>query len=164
VSIGEGKCCSDFGKRVCQFNTRESSMTGDPLKAWAAREEKESERTQISQKNFGWRNAKSVKRRIRADWKWHVWDGWHHSRPYTSARDSAEKLERLGHFSRTEKRRISIFCRPCKRLHLRHPKEKGQPSVHMITSDAGRLLRKEQPLMKVVTVKFGGSPGWGGGS
>jgi len=72
----------------------------------ATREERESERYQISQKDFGWRNAGSVERRVRADWesvrkradwKWHDfrWE-WHHSRPCTSARDSAEKLEETG--------------------------------------------------------------------
>jgi len=34
--------------------------------------------------------------RKRADWNWHVfrWE-WRHSRPCTSARDSAEKLEEI---------------------------------------------------------------------
>jgi len=35
----------------------------------ATREERESERSQISQKDFGWRNAGPEERRVRADWK-----------------------------------------------------------------------------------------------
>jgi len=104
-NMGEGEYCSGFGKRVSQFITGKISVTGDPLEPWATREEKESERSQISQKDFGWRNAGAVKRKTRgdwesaekpADWHWHVlrWDR-HHSRPCTSARDSAEKLEEI---------------------------------------------------------------------
>jgi len=69
---------------------------------------------------FGLRNTEAVERRARANWesvrkraeraranwesvrkradsKWHVfrWE-WHHSRPCTSARDTAEKLEEMG--------------------------------------------------------------------
>jgi len=32
-------------------------------------EERESEKSQISQKDFGWRNAGAVERRARADWE-----------------------------------------------------------------------------------------------
>jgi len=44
-NMGEGKCCSGFGKRVCKFI------------------EKETERYRISQNDFGWRNAGAVERR-----------------------------------------------------------------------------------------------------
>jgi len=43
-------------------------MTGDPLKLRATRE-RESERSQTSQKDFAWRNAGAEKRRVRADWE-----------------------------------------------------------------------------------------------
>jgi len=60
-------------------------MIGDPLMLKATREERESERFQISQKDFGWKNVEAVERRVRSDWesvkkradrKWHVlrWD------------------------------------------------------------------------------------------
>jgi len=35
----------------------------------AIRKEREAERSQISQKDFGWRNAGAVKRRVMADWE-----------------------------------------------------------------------------------------------
>jgi len=62
---------------------------------------------------------------------------------------------------------MSIFRRPLGHLHLRRSNERGRAIV--TTSDVGRLRRKsaeasdrpgwerEQPSMKVVTVKFGGS-------
>jgi len=31
--MGKGECCSGFGKRVCQFISVKSSVTGDPLEA-----------------------------------------------------------------------------------------------------------------------------------
>jgi len=42
-------------------------MTGTHWKFRATREERESERAQISQKNFGWKNARVVERRERDD-------------------------------------------------------------------------------------------------
>jgi len=30
-NMGNGECCSGFGKRVCPFISGKSSMTGDPL-------------------------------------------------------------------------------------------------------------------------------------
>jgi len=44
-------------------------VTGDPLGLRVKREERETDRAQISQKDFGWRNAGAVERRARADWK-----------------------------------------------------------------------------------------------
>jgi len=35
----------------------------------AKREERESERFQIAQKDFGWRNTRAVERRERVDWE-----------------------------------------------------------------------------------------------
>jgi len=32
-NMSNGECCSGFGKRVCRFISRKSSMTGDPLEA-----------------------------------------------------------------------------------------------------------------------------------
>jgi len=32
-NMGNGECCSSFGKRVCPFISGKSSMTGDPLEA-----------------------------------------------------------------------------------------------------------------------------------
>jgi len=32
-SMGKGECCSGFVKRVCQFITVKSSVTGNPLEA-----------------------------------------------------------------------------------------------------------------------------------
>jgi len=67
---------------------------GTQWKLRATREERELERSQISQKDFGWRNPGAVDRRVRADWelvrkradwKWHAfrWE-WRLSRPYPS--------------------------------------------------------------------------------
>jgi len=56
------------------------------------------------QKDFDWRNARALERRARAvrdsvrkrdDWKWQDFR-WHQSRPCTSSKDSAEKLEETG--------------------------------------------------------------------
>jgi len=33
VNMGNGECCSGFGKRVCPFISGKFSMTGDPLEA-----------------------------------------------------------------------------------------------------------------------------------
>jgi len=33
VNMGNGECCSSFGKRVCLFISVKFSMTGDPLEA-----------------------------------------------------------------------------------------------------------------------------------
>jgi len=76
-------------------------MTGDPLEAYSyARGQGvgDGSNIQISQKDFGWRNVETMERSIRTDWKsmWNRADGkWHHSRPCTRARDSAEKLEEI---------------------------------------------------------------------
>jgi len=32
-NMGNGECCSGFGKRVCLFISRKSNMTEDPLEA-----------------------------------------------------------------------------------------------------------------------------------
>jgi len=40
-------------------------------------------------------------------------------------RTQLKSLRRLGQLSRTEKRRISIFCRLLGHLPLRHPRERG---------------------------------------
>jgi len=56
-SMGQGECCLDYGERVCQFISRKSSVTGDSLKLRDTREERESERSYMSQKDFGWGNA-----------------------------------------------------------------------------------------------------------
>jgi len=42
---------------------------GTHWKLRATQEEMESERSQISQKDFGWRNAGAEERRVRADWE-----------------------------------------------------------------------------------------------
>jgi len=63
----KGECCSGFGKRVCQFISGKFSMTGHPLEVRATREERDSERSQISQNDFSWRNAGAVERKVRAD-------------------------------------------------------------------------------------------------
>jgi len=47
-----GECRSGFGKRVCPFISGKSSMIRDLWKLRATREERESERSQISQKDF----------------------------------------------------------------------------------------------------------------
>jgi len=44
------------------------SVTENPLKLRDTREERESEWSQISLKDFGWRNAGGVEKRARADW------------------------------------------------------------------------------------------------
>jgi len=44
-------------------------MTGTHWKLRATREERESERSEISQKVTFWRNAGAVERRARADWE-----------------------------------------------------------------------------------------------
>jgi len=70
VHFSEGKCCG-FGKRVYQFITgdwgvpRDWGLTGN-LSYMRGRK---LERAQISQKDFGWRNAKAVKRRAKANWE-----------------------------------------------------------------------------------------------
>jgi len=72
-----------------------SSLPGNPAWLWthwklrATWDERESERSRISQKDLGWRNAGALERRARADWesvrkrhnwKWHIfrWE-WHHA-------------------------------------------------------------------------------------
>jgi len=62
--MGKEEYCSGFCERVCQFISGKSSLTGDPLEG-ATREERESERSQISQKDIDWRNAVVVERRVR---------------------------------------------------------------------------------------------------
>jgi len=63
--MGEGKCCTGFGKRVCQFIAGKSSIIGwVPIASLKLRE---SERVQISPEDFSWRNARAVKIRARAD-------------------------------------------------------------------------------------------------
>jgi len=52
-NMSEGECCFVLGERVCQFITRKFSVAGDPWKLRATGEERESERSQISQKYFG---------------------------------------------------------------------------------------------------------------
>jgi len=45
-------------------------MTGSTLDNYrATREERESEKSQISQKDFGWRNAGAEEKRVRANWE-----------------------------------------------------------------------------------------------
>jgi len=68
-NMGNEESCSGFGKRVGPFISGKSSMTGDPLEAYSSREERESERSQISQKDFGWENAGAEERRVRAEWE-----------------------------------------------------------------------------------------------
>jgi len=53
----EWKWCSGFGERVCRLITGESILTGEGVhwKLRATRVEKESERAQVSQKDFGWK-------------------------------------------------------------------------------------------------------------
>jgi len=63
--MSNGECCSGFGDRVCPFISEKFSMIGNPLKVRAIREKRESERSQISQKDFGWRNAGAVERRVK---------------------------------------------------------------------------------------------------
>jgi len=103
--------------------------TGNPR--WEEREL----RSQISQKDFGWRNAGAMARRVRADWKsvrkradwkWQefIWE-WHHSRPCTSTRDSAAKLEETEPAEKDSEENEHLR-RPLGHLHLRHPKERGQ--------------------------------------
>jgi len=53
--MGNVECCSGFGKRVCPFISGKSRRTHWKLRA--TREERKSERSQISQKDFSWRNA-----------------------------------------------------------------------------------------------------------
>jgi len=67
--MGKVECCSSFSERVRQFIAGKSSVTGNQLELRATREERESERFQISQKYFGWRNAGAVERKARADWE-----------------------------------------------------------------------------------------------
>jgi len=45
------------------------ALPGTHWKFRATREERESERSVISQKHFGWRNAGAEERRVRADWE-----------------------------------------------------------------------------------------------
>jgi len=54
-NMGGGECCSCFGELVCQF------IPGKSRKS--TQEARELERSQISQKDFGWRNTGAVKRR-----------------------------------------------------------------------------------------------------
>jgi len=68
--MGNGECCSGFGKQVCPFISRKSSMTGGPTgRLRVTWEERESKRSQISQKDFGWRNTMSEERRVRGNWE-----------------------------------------------------------------------------------------------
>jgi len=53
--MSKGECCSSFGERICSFISKKTSMTRDPLEAWSYK--RESERTQIFLKDFGWRNT-----------------------------------------------------------------------------------------------------------
>jgi len=51
-NMGKGVCCFGFGERVRQLITEKSSVTENPLKLRVTRKERESERSQISQKDF----------------------------------------------------------------------------------------------------------------
>jgi len=63
--MGKGERCSGFVKQICHFITRKSSVTRDLPMLIATWKERESERSQISQKDFGWRNAAAVERNAR---------------------------------------------------------------------------------------------------
>jgi len=67
--MSKGEYCSGFGKQVGQFITEKSGITVDPLEAYSVWEERESVSSQLFQKDFGWRNASFVERRVRADWE-----------------------------------------------------------------------------------------------
>jgi len=58
-----------FWRASLPVHFREVQHDRDPTGslARATQEERESERSQISQKDFGWRNAGAVERRARAD-------------------------------------------------------------------------------------------------
>jgi len=99
------KVCSGFGEQVCQFITGESIITETHWKLRATRDERESKRTQISQKDFSWRNLGAVERKASAKWesvgKRPIKSGvlrweWHHSKSGINAKDSAEKLQDIG--------------------------------------------------------------------
>jgi len=63
----------------------------------APREERESERSKIFQKSFGWRNAGAVECQLGVTKKGRLKLAcFHMGRTSTSARDSAEKLEETG--------------------------------------------------------------------
>jgi len=68
-NMSKGECCSSFGKCIRHFITGKSSVTGTHWKLRATWKEREPERFQISQKDFDWRNAGFVERRVRADWE-----------------------------------------------------------------------------------------------
>jgi len=61
--MGNGECCSDFGERVCQFIFGKSNMIGDPLEALSYTG---GEGVWKIPKDFCWRNAGAVERRVRA--------------------------------------------------------------------------------------------------
>jgi len=96
---------SGFSERVCRSLQGSPAWPGTHWKLRATRKERESERSYIPQvlwlEKCRSRGKKGKGRlgsaRKRADWKWHVlrWE-WHHSRPCTSARDSAEKVDEIG--------------------------------------------------------------------
>jgi len=64
--IGEGKCCSDFSKRSESASLLPGSLAWPwtPWKFKSTREERDSERAQIFQKDFGWRNAMRQRRNL----------------------------------------------------------------------------------------------------
>jgi len=62
-NMGKGECCFGFGERVRQFITGKSSVTGEGENHWklkATLEERESERSQTFQKDFGRKIAGAV--------------------------------------------------------------------------------------------------------
>jgi len=68
--IGEEKCCSGLGKQFASSLSRSPARPRkDTLEAWATRKERQSEKAQISQNDFGWRNTETGKRKVRADWE-----------------------------------------------------------------------------------------------
>jgi len=61
-NMGKGECYTSFGDSA-------SSLPGTHMKLRVTRKERESERSQTFQKDFGWKNTGAVERRASANWE-----------------------------------------------------------------------------------------------
>jgi len=157
------------GEWVCQFTTRKSSATGYPPEAQHYMGGEESERPQISQKDFGWRNAGA----------WREGQGPTENQPgketiensmpsygsdTTTCHTPVQGMQPKSRLSKTA-RRTSIFHRLPKHLHSQHLRRGDKaisPHDHSRCSKSSKKVRcsigrpgSKLPPMKVVIMKFG---------
>jgi len=103
------------------------------------------ERTQIFQKDFGWKNARAIRETLEGEGRLNVACLQVGVTPfqvmYLCKRLSWKaKGDWASWVSRIEKRRISIFCRPFEHLHLWHPRKRRQSHQSIWLHEAQRVL------------------------